>query len=89
MRGRGKLFVGLAVVLLAGACHYAPDPKPVTTQQKLAMTEANRQNAVVFSQMMDDLEAKMIAAGAYRPGEVREARNVYPEGHKSLGPIGD
>lgn len=88
-RGRGKLSGGLLVVLLVAGCHYAPDPEPMTAQQKLAMVEASRQNAIAFSKTMDELEAKMIAAGAYKPGEIREARNVYPEGHKSLGPIGD
>lgn len=90
MNPAARFATALAIVLLTGGCHYAPDPAPQTAQQKLALAEANRQSALAFSQMMDDLEAKMIAAGAYKPGEVREARNIYPAGtDKILGPISE
>ena len=63
-----KLKGGLLVVtLLLGACHYAPDREPPTAEQQAALVAFNKQQAHDFDVIMDDLEAKMIAAGAYKP----------------------
>ena len=81
-----KLKGGLLVVLLMLAgCHYAPDGKPPTVEQKLAFAEFNHQQAAYFDHMMDDLEGKMIAAGAYDPSKPYEPKNVYPGGQGFMG----
>jgi len=74
----------LVVILMLAGCHYAPDGKPPTVEQKLAFAEFNRQQAAYFDHMMDDLEEKMAAAGAYTPGETREPKNVYADGTRAL-----
>ena len=80
-----KLLGGLIVVLMLAGCHYAPDRPMPTQEQKLAMAEFNKQQAVEFDLIMDELEAKMIEAGAYTPGKVYESRNIYPAGTETLG----
>ncbi len=82
-----KLLGILIVVYCLTGCHYAPDQPMPTQEQKLAFAAFNHQRAAEFDHMMDDLEAKMIASGAYKPGEVREQRNIYPEGNQILGSI--
>lgn len=79
-----KLLGGLLVVtLLLGACHYAPDREEASAEQKQAVKEFNKQQAVYFDHVMDDLEEKMIVAGAYDPGKPYQPKNIYPNGHKS------
>ena len=86
---RIKLLGGLVVVLAAAGCHYAPDQPMPTEEQKLALADFNHRQAAMFDAMMDDLEAKMTAAGAYTPGQAYEPKNIYPESHKGLGPIAE
>jgi len=82
-----KLPGGMIVVLMLAGCHYAPDRQEVSVEQKQAFREFNKQQAVYFDHMMDDLEEKMILAGAYTPGKPYEPKNIYPEGQTSLDSV--
>ena len=55
-----KLLGGLIVVLMLAGCHYAPDRPMPTQEQKLAMAEFNKQQAIEFDLIMDELEAKTL-----------------------------
>lgn len=78
----------LLLVLALAGCQCAKD-EAARQEQKLAFATFNHQQVIMFDAMMDDLEAKMISAGAYDPAKPYEPKNIYPEGRNGLGPVAE